>query len=240
VYIARAKRRKLEKKWRHSKLEVHLQMYKDQCTVVKSLLRKTKTEHYLTRITECSSDQRKLFQVVKSLIHHTQHTPLPSHSDDYVLAEKFSHFFKSKIEKIHNSIQSTNTFDEPCQDNIQVSVPHSNQIDNFGLASESEVLKIIGRMPAKHCSLDIIPTWLLKQSADHVVPFVTYVLNSSLSSGMVPDVFKEAVVTPLLKKSSLCPEELSNYRPVSNLNFISKVAAKIKDHLQRNGMLEPL
>jgi len=32
-----------------------------------------------------------------------------------------------------------------------------------------------------------------------------------------------AVVTPLLKKASLEPHEFKNYRPVSNLSFMSKV-----------------
>ena len=35
------------------------------------------------------------------------------------------------------------------------------------------------------------------------------------------------MVTPLLKKSSLPKDELSSYRPISNLNFISKILEKI-------------
>ena len=66
-----------------------------------------------------------------------------------------------------------------------------------------------------------------------------------LQTNICPVTFKEAVVIPLLKKPSLCPEELSNYRPVSNLNYISKVLEKvvtsrIKDHLATNKLLEPL
>ena len=77
------------------------------------------------------------------------------------------------------------------------------------------------------------------------VPYFTDVLNRSLSTGEVPATFKEAIVTPILKKPSLCPEVLANYRPVSNLNFVSKVlekavAIRIKDHLTTNGLLEPL
>ena len=34
---------------------------------------------------------------------------------------------------------------------------------------------------------------------------------------------KHAITTPLLKKNSLNPELLSNYRPISNLSFISKL-----------------
>ncbi len=69
------------------------------------------------------------------------------------------------------------------------------------------------------------------------------VVNTSLSSGEVPTAFKQAVVTPLLKKPSLDPENLKNYRPVSNLSFISKcleriVAKRLLDHLHENGLSE--
>jgi len=33
-------------------------------------------------------------------------------------------------------------------------------------------------------------------------------------------------ITPLLKKPSLCPDDLSNYRPVSNLSFLSKLVER--------------
>ena len=38
---------------------------------------------------------------------------------------------------------------------------------------------------------------------------------------------KSAVVTPLLKKATLDPEILKNYRPVSNLSFVSKVLERV-------------
>lgn len=54
-----------------------------------------------------------------------------------------------------------------------------------------------------------------------------------------PDDFKQAIVKPLLKKPSLDKECLKNYRPVSNISFISKiiekfVAKRIKDHISSN------
>ena len=42
----------------------------------------------------------------------------------------------------------------------------------------------------------------------------------SLAEGKFPDAFKIAHVTPVLKKPSLDPNELSNFRIVSRLNLI--------------------
>lgn len=49
----------------------------------------------------------------------------------------------------------------------------------------------------------------------------------SLSEGVFPQPFKHALVTPLLKKYNLPAQDLSSYRPISNLNFISKIIERI-------------
>jgi len=46
-------------------------------------------------------------------------------------------------------------------------------------------------------------------------------INASLCSGVVPAAFKHAVVQPLLKKKTLDPLVLSNFRPFSKLPFLS-------------------
>ena len=66
-------------------------------------------------------------------------------------------------------------------------------------------------------------------------------MNCSLSEGAVPDGFKSAVVTPLIKKSSLSKDDLKNYRPVSGLSFISKlvervVASQLSRHVSLHGL----
>jgi len=47
--------------------------------------------------------------------------------------------------------------------------------------------------------------------------YVTVILSK------FPSTFKQATVTPLIKGHSLAKSILSNYRPISNLNFISKI-----------------
>ena len=66
-------------------------------------------------------------------------------------------------------------------------------------------------------------------------------VNCSLREGLVPDGFKKAAVTPLIKKALLPVEDLKNYRPVSGLSFISKlvecvVAKQLVDHIHRHGL----
>ena len=73
-------------------------------------------------------------------------------------------------------------------------------------------------MACKTCDLDPIPTSLLFGCSDEIVPALTHVVNQSVLSGTFPTVFKHAIVKPLLKKTSLDPNDLKKlqtcFKPV--------------------------
>ena len=74
---------------------------------------------------------------------------------------------------------------------------------------------------------------------------MTNIINSSLRSSQVPKSMKSAIVTLLLKNSTLDPDILKNYRPVSNLYYISKllervVAGRLTDYMTENNLHEHL
>ena len=74
-----------------------------------------------------------------------------------------------------------------------------------------------------------------------LLPAFTNIVNLSMSSSTIPQQFKDAVVTPILKKAPLNPAILKNYRPVSNLPYISKIVEKaasvqISSHLEKNDL----
>ena len=56
---------------------------------------------------------------------------------------------------------------------------------------------------------------------------ITSIINLSLTEGSFPSQFKSAHVSPFLKKPSLNKDSMKNYRPVSNLSFLSKVLEKV-------------
>ena len=90
-----------------------------------------------------------------------------------------------------------------------------------------------------------IPTWFMKQNVNVFVPVITDIINRSLSSGIFPDALKHAIITPLIKKQSLNISELKNYRPVSNIPYLSKIIEKfainnINRYIEVNGLGEEL
>ena len=150
------------------------------------------------------------------------------------LDDRFVTFFSDKIDKIRNSFSSSDSF----------TLPPPPDVPNFSCfkqVSQEEIRKIIMKSPTKSCLLDPWPTFLVKECIDILLPSITRLVNCSLSEAVVPDEFKKAIVTPLIKKSSLPPNDLKNYRPVSGLGFISKlvervVVSQLNDHVSLNGL----
>ncbi len=70
---------------------------------------------------------------------------------------------------------------------------------------------------------DPIQSKLLKEVLPEVIDPLLAIINSSLSLGYVPKTFKLAVIKPFIKKTQLDPKDLVNYRPISNLPFLSKI-----------------
>ena len=77
----------------------------------------------------------------------------------------------------------------------------------FGTVSVKDVEKIISSASRGQ---DPIPTWILKQCEDQLLPSTTEIVSLSLRAGKSPKEMKEALVKPLMKKTS-------------NLGFVSKV-----------------
>ena len=62
--------------------------------------------------------------------------------------------------------------------------------------------------------------------------------NASLSEGLLSMSQRSAIITPRLKKVVADPSDACNYRPVSNLTFMSKVACRqLVAYLEQNGLL---
>ena len=225
---------------------VHKEMYKLSCLKVKDLISKAKTSFFINKLEECNGDQKKLFQVVDSLLARGKSSSLPSFTCPLTLAEAFNDFFISKISDIRQQLQSLQTTTSTLSFSLNSELlPASGTLDKLTPSSESEILKIIKNSSKVSCQLDPIPSSLLIQLLPQLVPIIKDIVNLSLSSGQFPSQLKSAIVQPLLKKSTLDPEIYKNFRPVSNLSYISKViekviAARLLQHMQEYGMLDKM
>ncbi len=240
IHNLKQERRKLERQWRKSGLEVHRQAYCAKRQQVNAMLQAAKKEYYSGMVSKNSQDSKALFKVIDKLLHRDRQSPLPSSDSREQQATDFSEYFTDKIQTIRVSLeQDTDSVTEP--DDMP---PVECTLSEFRPATEDEVRKLLMTSPSKSCELDPFPTWLLKMCAEPIVPVLTQLINASLAEGHVDTTLKTALVRPLLKNSSMDTNNLKHYRPVSNLPFVSKllekvVATRLSEHMDTHALHEP-
>ena len=83
-------------------------------------------------------------------------------------------------------------------------------------------------LPAqRHPVLDPLPTAVLKEFLPELLPFLTDLCNASLTEGSLPVTQRHAIVFPRVKKAGADPADVCNYRPISNLTFMSNVVERL-------------
>ena len=220
--------------WRRNKTFLNRSKLRKQINKCNYILNKSKAKFYSDIINENSNNSNLLWKKLNNILHRKNDSVLPESDNDKTLSETFSSFFLDKITRIQNTFHR-NTYPSVAPDEPPLS------FNDFKVIGSDEVRKLILSSPTKSCMLDPWPTYLVKEYVDILLPSITKLVNLSLIQGVFPGDFKKAVVTPLIKKSSLPKNELKNYRPVSGLCFISKlversVAVQVKHHIDNNNL----
>ena len=215
-HLMKARTRKLEKRYRKRPSEVTESAWRSQFRCQRILF-ETKYRSYWSFVIHSNAGNNKvLWTKLRCLLQPPSHDV--SHTEHS--ADDFANFFKSKIDKIR---QSTAQAPAPVIASRQV----LQKLCVFDPVTAEEVHHLISRSPAKQCSLDPIPTWLLKRVSGILSPTIASMCNASFTQHTVPALHKKAVVHPLLKKATMDPSDISSYRPISNLSFISKTMERL-------------
>jgi hypothetical protein len=247
IQSAKVERRKWESKWRQTGLTVFLNLFKHTRNKTTMLIAKAKTAFYTEKVDGCGNDQKALFRIIDEILGRKKERSLPPNSSLKDVLDRFSTFFHSKISNIRRNLDTENdmiTSHHPTVLPVNDPTP-TGILSTFTPLTTDDVLRIIMKSPTKSCELDPIPTWLLKKIVDSLLPTITDIINKSVQTSVFPPALKHARVTPLLKKPSLDKSELKNYRPVSNLAFISKILEKavlrqFTEHLERHSLFCPI
>ena len=203
--------------WRKYRKQHHWKAYTVERNKYICQLHYFKQQSISKRVLGCKKNAKELFLLVNKLTGNTMQNPLPPYKTDKELTEDLTRFFICKIERIRESFINTPAYKAIYQD-----IP---QFPSFCPLTESKVHAVIMKMRNKYCELDIIPTTIVKQILDACLLMITQIVNLSLTNGEFCEDWKTTVVKPLLKKPGI--DLISkNYRPISNLPFISKLVEK--------------
>ena len=236
VREARRVKRRSERRWRKHRLTIFRDIYVKDRKAAGHIREKAKINFYKSKI-ESAPNSKTLFNVANELMGAPKSKQLPTNFLRTKLPQIFCDFFSSKISKIRNELDAIDSPSEIFSSYKGVT------FSDFDPVSEKDLCDLVKSCSPKSCVLDPLLSSLVKDNLDVLTTMITHIINASLLSGNVPTDFKRAVVTPLLKKTNLDVNELKNYRPVSNLSFISKILEKVvlkqcQSHLVNNNLIE--
>ena len=194
IRSAKRCRRIAERNWRSTKPESDWKTFKLLRNKVVFLMNKPRREFYTDFVSNISRDQRKLFAA--KLLNQTADTPFPPHGDKLALANDMGSFFIKKISDLRVSLDATENL---CSTVNRHSSHCSSSFTAFRRVDMDSLRKLVLRAPTKSCLLDPVPTNILKDCLDELLPILSTTINLSLESGFFPDIWKQSVVTLLLK-----------------------------------------
>src|SRR6218665_4046348 len=172
-----------------------------------------RSKFWLQTIKSQRSAPRKLWKTIDKVLGRGR-TP----ADNVISADEFHRFFDKKVADVR---ESTAGATHPTYSTT------SHHLPSVLPVSVCEILALIQSTPNKQSTADPLPTWLLKECAVKMAPFISQLVNCSISTGKVPTIFKVATITPIPKKPSLDTADVKSYRPISNLSVLSKMLERV-------------
>lgn len=160
--------------------------------------KKKKTVHLQAKVAD-NEGKRSYFNIGDTFLLKKPATKLPLHIYKKELVERFNDFYISKIVDIPSSLDAI-----PCG---RVSVDEfaddieRRTFSHFSPVSVDTVASLIMSWPK--CSLDPVPTFIVKRFVEFLAPSIAHLVNASLASVIFPSSMKHALVTPLIKLQSL-------------------------------------
>ena len=178
LFIAKRERRQAERKWRNTKLTIFKDLYGQAKHKVSKLVHTAKCKFYTERIALASSS-KELYQIVNTLSNRHPPKILPTFYPSADLPSIFIKHFTNKVEKLRAIIASEHIT------STLVTGTTAATFSSFEKVSQFTVKECILNSAPKSCELDPIPSKLLIECLDSILPSFTDLFNSSLATHYV-------------------------------------------------------
>jgi hypothetical protein len=245
--LQRAKRRKLERLYKRTKLPADKVRYIEQRSYCEVLVKSKRCHYYKTSISACNGNQKALFGLIKQLLGtdgSDEAFPVLIDNESNILSDTdiatgFNTFFVEKIDKIRNDLPRLSSTTTMVHKPVATC---SSTLSEFDPCTKGEIKQYLMSSGCKTSSVvDLFPTFLLSHCIDDLIVYLTHLVNLSLTTGSV-DGLKEACVRPVIKNNHCDPDKYQSYRPISNLSFVSKliektVLTRLNTHMNSNKLL---
>ena len=236
----------LLRKARRTNCELDWSSYKRQRNRVTGLIKKCKSKYHQDILRDSADSPDKFWCAIKKLYP----TKLPSEqgsafqingtksTDKKFISNGFCDFFTNAAINLKRKSFLLRDF-VWCKNGTKP--PLSKEKFIFRAVKEADILRELKKLKRKKATgLDNLSPGLLKDAAEVITKPLTFIINLSLATGVVPTDWKVAKVIPLFKSGSTA--EIDNYRPISILPTLSKILERVvykqvMTHLERNGLI---
>ena len=223
--MARRKRRKAERDHKRLQTEDSKNKYRKAYKEAEAVINRTRNTYYKDRLNASSGNKKETYRIVNQLMDRDLAKEIrPNSKPDSAVCEEMKTYFKEKVEKIYSDIEACDSDSAAPSDYAPNFI--GDNWTQFNPISEEILRKVISDVNKKECEADPIPVKLLVQCIDETKTILLYIINQSLSEGVFPQDIKTALVRPAIKDESGDPNCYKNYRPISNLPFLSKILEK--------------
>ena len=156
-------RRRLERRWRRTKLPADRQLFIDQCRAINDLLCSSKKSYYTSLIKDNQSDHKLLLKTIDNLLHRKCDTSYPPCNSPSELANKFVEFFSDKITKIRVDLDAA----APIHSAPEVKRVCPYTFDEFNMVTVDDVRECVVKLSSKSCELDPLGWLCHKKCSGH-------------------------------------------------------------------------
>ena len=118
-----------------------------------------------------------------------------------MLAAEFATFFTTKIDTLRNDllVKKKAFIDSAECVTVEVLTTSSTKFSTFTETKLDDIREQAATLLSKSCVLDPLPSSIIKQCTDLLLPTITNIVRISLREGCMPTCLKSAVLSPLLK-----------------------------------------
>ena len=157
--------RRRERIWKRNKEHHQWKAMCEERVKYRRLIKEKKTKILNEKVKHAERDTKELYKILNNNTGIKKENPMPEKKTEQDLADMFANFFIDKISTIRQDLNSTPKYK-----------PTANQVpklDSFRALGQQEVKNIIKSLSKKTCELDCMPTKLLKEVLDTVLPIIT-------------------------------------------------------------------
>jgi retron-type reverse transcriptase len=224
---AKRVRRRLERLWKRTDNATNRLEYRAACRTANLLINESRTNFISSRVNAVSNSCKDKWKQFNNILHTSSSNISRGLGENpAIFCEKLATFFIDKISKLHaiNRGFLTGLSLDPFMYDRPAIGP---SLDTFTPVTPAEVFKLISSLHIKKSSVDAFPASIIKPCSKSFSIIISNLANNSFAQGRFPLHYKQAQITPILKKPQLNPDDLANYRPISNLNTLSKILERL-------------